>query len=389
MLHALSAPHRRCAARRLKPHAIIATAAILASATFAGSFAAADPIDDPTVVVVATPEDGHPTRALLDADGRIHLLFATPSGPRYSRSSVVTNSDSVPEFAASIPVVAVDPARPDLEYSDGDMALGRDGRVLVTMMTNAWKLKLPQEDWGYHLAERAPGAASFAPVRNVNHRPSEGFSIAADGDGRVVAVWLADRLLGNVSGDDGQTFGPTVEIDRSFNPCNCCTTVTVPCGDGRFAVLYREETGNERDMHIAFWNPATRESSRQRISTTPWRISTCPMTYYDLRPAPGGFVAAWPNGDDYTVHFARLDGDGQLLPPGEVETPGRSWHRHGVAAVPAPDRSTLVVWNKDGRIGWQRYDPQAQPVGATGSAATSGKGVAAVALPDNLFVVFH
>jgi len=388
MLHALSAPLCRCTTRPLTPDAILASIALACSLATSPA-AAADPIDARAVVVVATPEEGHPTRALLDADGRIHLLFATPSGPRHSRSGVVTPSASAPEFAASIPVVAVDPARPGLEYSDGDMALGRDGRLFVTMMTNAWKLKLPQEDWGYHLAELAPGAEAFAPVRNVNHRPSEGFSIAADGDGQVVAVWLADRLLANVSADDGRTFGPTVEIDRSFNPCNCCTTATVSCGDGRVAVLYREETGNDRDMHIAFWNPATKESSRQRISTTPWRISTCPMTYYDLRPTPGGFVAAWPNGDDYAVHFARLDAAGRLLTPGEVKTPGRSWHRHGVAAVPAPDGSTLVVWNKDGQIGWQRYDPDAQPVGATGSAATSGKGVAAVALPDNRFVVFH
>lgn len=341
------------------------------------------------VVVVATPEEGTPLRALVDPENRILLLFTAAGGPRLARSGVIDATVPEPRFAPSLPVVSADPDRPGLEYAEGDLAIGRDGRVLVSMMTNAWKLKLPEAEWGFHLAELAPGSEAFSPPRNVNHRPSEGFSIAADADGRVAAVWLADRLFANLSDDDGRTFGPTVEIDRSFNPCNCCTTVTVPCGDGRWAVLYREETGNERDMHLAFWNPATGESSRRRIGTTPWRIATCPMTYYDLRRTPGGFVAAWPTGDDYSIHFARLDAEGRMLPPGEVTTPGRSWHRHGVAAVGGPDGSALVVWNRDGRIGWQGYAPDGRPVGATGSAATAGRGVAAVALPDGRFVVFH
>ena len=93
------------------------------------------------------------------------------------------------------------------------MAVGKGGRVHVAMGTNAWKLKLPQEEWGFFYASLDPGATAFSPVRNINRKPSEGFSLAADDKGNVTACWLSDKLYANVSHDNGETFAPFVEID--------------------------------------------------------------------------------------------------------------------------------------------------------------------------------
>ena len=63
-----------------------------------------------------------------------------------------------------------------------------------------------------------PGASAFSPVRNINRKPSEGFSLAADDKGNVTACWLSDKLYANVSHDNGETFAPYVEIDTPLQP---------------------------------------------------------------------------------------------------------------------------------------------------------------------------
>src|SRR5258708_13872780 len=95
------------------------------------------------------------------------------------------------------------------------------------MSTNAWKLKLPQNEWGFFYTSLEPGAKAFAPVRNINRKPSEGFSLAADQKGNVTACWLSGKLYANVSHDNGKTFTARVEINPVFEPCNCCTTIAV------------------------------------------------------------------------------------------------------------------------------------------------------------------
>ena len=82
----------------------------------------------------------------------------------------------------------------------------------VPVGTNAWKLKLPQEEWGFYYTSLDPGANAFAPVRNINKTPSEGFSLAADDKGNVTACWLSGKLYANVSHDGGKTFGKPVRV---------------------------------------------------------------------------------------------------------------------------------------------------------------------------------
>jgi hypothetical protein len=267
------------------------------------------------------------------------------------------------------------------------MAVGMGGRVHVAMGTNAWKLKLPQEEWGFFYASLEPGKAAFSPVRNINRKPSEGFSLAADDKGNVTACWLSDKLYANSSHDNGETFGPYAEIDSSLNPCNCCTTSAAYGEDGRLAVLYREEAGNERDMYLVQWDQDRGQVSRTRVSRTPWKIDACPMTYYTISRDLGGFVAVWPTRGQ--VYFAHLDSKGDLSPQGEIKTPGRSGMRSGVLALSAPGGKTLVAWRNNDQIGWQVYGAVGQALGQPGTAQSAGKGVAGVVGKDGRFILFR
>jgi hypothetical protein len=334
------------------------------------------------IVTVSIPGGGNPVVAKADEKGAIHLLYDSDDGPKYIKSS-----DGGRTLGMPIPVIAKGSRVEGLEYSAWDMALGKGGRVHVAMGTNAWKLKLPQEEWGFFYASLDFGAAAFSPVRNINRKPSEGFSLAADNRGNVTACWLSDKLYANVSHDNGETFEPFIEINRQFDPCNCCTTSASYGDDGKLAVLYREETNNERDMYLVLWDQDRGEVTRERLSRTLWKIDACPMSYFTVNRERSGFVAVWPTKGQ--IYFARLDAKGKPLPPEEVKTPGRSGMRTGMLALTSADGSTLVTWTHDGQTEWQRYDAAGQPLGSPGSVKSSGNGVAGVIGKNGRFILFR
>ena len=105
-------------------------------------------------VSVSVAALGRPIVAKTDVEGTIHLLCDSQDGPKYAKSS-----DGGVTFSAAIPVVGGGSQTAGLEYSAWDMAVGKGGRVHVAMGTNAWKLKLPQEEWGYYYANLDPDAA--------------------------------------------------------------------------------------------------------------------------------------------------------------------------------------------------------------------------------------
>jgi hypothetical protein len=312
----------------------------------------------------------------------VHLVFNGTDGPQYARST-----DGGKTFAAAVSIVDQASRKPGLEFSVWDIAVGPDGRVHVAMGTNAWKLKLPEPEWGFFYARLEPGAKEFTPVQNLNRKPSEGFSLAADEKGRVAACWLSDKLYANISHDHGKTFGPIVEIDSTFDPCNCCTTSAAWGADGRLAILYREETNNERDMYLVLWDHDHNSAKRTRISSTPWTINACPMSYYSVARERDGYVAVWPTKEQ--IYFARLDGNGIPQSPKEIMTPGKTGMRTGMLTLTATDGTTLVAWKKADKLGWQLYDRQGQPQGPAGNAESPGGGAAGALVNGREFVLFR
>src|SRR5437016_1304473 len=93
------------------------------------------------VTTIPCPGHGQPAAARTDADGTIHLVYRNGDRPRYTKSS-----DNGKTFSAAIPIVDRKSRKPGLEFDVWDMAIGK-GQVHVALGTNAWKLKLPQEEW--------------------------------------------------------------------------------------------------------------------------------------------------------------------------------------------------------------------------------------------------
>lgn len=314
-------------------------------------------------------------------DGAIHVVFDAASGPRYVKST-----DGGKTFSKPMDLVDAASRRPGLEFITWDLAVGADGRVHVALGNNAWKLKLPDDEKGYFYTTLAPGAKAFEPLRNLNRKPSEGFSLAAGERGGVTASFLSGKIYTMTSRDNGGAFSSFEELHPALDPCKCCTTSTTYGPDGRLAILYREETNNERDLYLVLGEPGSGKQSRTRISTTLWSLQGCPMTYFTIRGVETGYVAAWPTKGQ--IYFARLDKDGALRAPGEIKTPGTNGMRTGIVALGAKDGATFVAWKNQDTLGWQLYDAQGKPVGGPGSERSQGSGAAAVALADGRFMVF-
>src|SRR6266545_2162909 len=334
------------------------------------------------VTVIRVPGDANVVKAQLGADGTIHLLLDAERGPRYVKST-----DAGVTFSAPMTIVDAASQKPDLKFQGEDLAIGKDGRVHVALSNNAWKLKLPEEEWGFYFASLLPDAKAFSPVRNVNRKPSEGFSLAADERGNITACFLSGKLFTMVSHDNGETFGKYAEPNPAWNPCDCCTTAAAYGADGKLALLYREETDNERDMFVVLLDQRSKSKPlRTRVSGTSWKLNGCPMTYFTITRTDTGYVAAWPTKGQ--VYFARLDKAGAVSPPGEIKTPGTSGMRNGLAALSASDGATLIAWKNKDLLGWQVYDVKGQPAGTSSSQDSPGSGAAGVVLPNGRFILF-
>jgi hypothetical protein len=146
-------------------------------------------------------------------------------------------------------------------------------------------------------------------------------------------------------------------------------------------------------MHLLLWDQAAGKVARKRVSTTPWKIDACPMTYYSISPIAGGYLAVWPTKGD--VYYARLDEQGQLLAPVEVKTPGTAGMRSGVVASADAAGNTLVAWKKNGELGWQLFGKDGRPagesgtVGTAGTAKSPGNGVAGALVGDGKWILFR
>jgi hypothetical protein len=105
----------------------------------------------------------------MDADGTIQV-YRTGDGPYYARST-----DDGKTFSAAIPIVDRQSRKPGLEFDIWDLAIGKAGQVHVALGTNAWKLKLPEEEWRFHCTTLQPGAREFLPVRTSIANPARDF----------------------------------------------------------------------------------------------------------------------------------------------------------------------------------------------------------------------
>ena len=126
------------------------------------------------VQVVPLPEGAITPDAEVGADGGIHLAYFHADDIYYMRSDDGGKAWSVPIRVNSELKTAGAGG-----FRGPDLAVAGDGRVHVVWYTSAYQRKLPKEEWGVHYAYLAPGSNAFSEHRNLNHKPSDNYSVAA------------------------------------------------------------------------------------------------------------------------------------------------------------------------------------------------------------------
>ena len=314
------------------------------------------------VQVVRAPNGGVVPDAEVDSEGRIHLAYVTGHDLYYVKSV-----DGGKTFSKPIRVNSEAGTVQSGKYRGPDLELGKDGQVHVIWYTTAYHRHLPKDQWGVHYSQLDSSTNTFVPSRNLNHQPSDNYSLAADREGTVAVFWTAHGLYLNLSRDDGKAFSKPQVVHQRVDPCECCATRAHFSPNGNLFSLYREKANNLRDMYLLALLKDEAAFSLGKLSGKPWKINGCPMTGTFLSGGKDeGLVAAWETKGQ--VYFARLDQRGQILPPGEIRTPGEGIKKYPVV-LSAPEGTVLVAWKKESKLEWQLYDPAGNSQGDPGWAA--------------------
>ena len=145
--------------------------------------------------------------------------------------------------------------------------MGKGSLVHVIWYNNGYQRKLPQDQWGVMYSHLNPDGTAFVPSRNLNHKPSDNYSLAADNSGRVAVVWMAGGIFVNSSRDDGETFSEPQRMDIA-DPCECCSSRAYFSADGSLICSYRDKASNWRDMYVAVLPKKARSFTREKLSIT-------------------------------------------------------------------------------------------------------------------------
>lgn len=294
------------------------------------------------VRVLRTPGEGSVPDAETGRSGTVHVAYVAGEDAFYARSTNEGASFSQP-IRVNSQVGTVHPAG---DFRGPDLALGQDDAVHVIWYANSYQRKRPKDEWGVYYSRLEANGSAFIPSLNLNHQPSDNYSLAAGSQGQVAVFWMAEALYLNASRDGGASFATAVKVTPA-DTCECCASRASFGVDGTLFCAYRDKAANERDMYLLARRPGASSWSRAKASGAPWVINGCPMTGTYLAAAGSGLVMAWETKG--VISFARFDSTGRMQGQ-EFTVPGAGGKFPIVLA--APDGMMCVSWKKGSTLHW-------------------------------------
>jgi hypothetical protein len=168
---------------------------------------------------------------------------------------------------------------------------------------------------------------------------------------------MAGGLFANLSNNDGNTFGPT--IDTKTDPCECCSSRVIFSANDSLVVLYRDKADGDRDTYVAVLGENEQSFSHALISQTTWPIDSSPMTGCFLVSASTGLIAGWETKGE--IFFTSLDDPGKRRSDGA----GRVGKGRYPFFLQAADPTKAVAWKAGTNLHWQLFDRHDKPIGKT------------------------
>jgi hypothetical protein len=328
-----------------------------------------------TVQESATPERGIQPRAIVEADGTLHLVWyrgdagggdlfyaRQPKGASLGKAQQI---NSEPKSAVSTGTIR-----------GAQVVLGRAGKVHVV-----WNGARDKNDKNsrppFFYTRLEAGKPAFEPQRAMsgNWIMDGGGAVAADHAGHVFVFWHGGdgsgegnrRILVRVSSDDGQTFGE----ERMISPegdgvCGCCAMQALATDDGGVYVLYRtaSDGGKMRNIQLLSSRDAGKTFSSRVLD--PWAINACPMSSMSLAATSRGVLGAWETSGQ--IRFGYVDKASSKEDFLSMPKDGAAAHKFPSIAV-GPDGQLAVAWSegagweKRGALAWQLMDADLHFVG--------------------------
>lgn len=374
-----------------------AAVAVLAFAGVTWAGVSSGPAAEPSRADVATlriPEGGRMPRAVVDAEGTVHLVYVADGTDRGNLFHV-TRASGAPGWSEPQPVNSRALSVSGVGPIDGaQLAIGPDGRVHAV-----W---LQSEPARFIYTRSRENGSGFEPQRELSTGDEgdleAGPAVAVDRAGDIFVFWHAGAdedarrsVYLTASRDGGTTFEPARRVSPDVEgACACCGLSAMSDAAGAVRVSYRAAGANvHRGQRLLTSTDAGRTFADRLVD--PWTLAACPVSTTTLAAGPGGPTVAWET--EGQVHFADVDRLDAVRSP-----PGRARFRRKNPVVAVDSRGdTLLAWGDGpgfafgGSLHWQVFDPTGHPLGKPGGGPEmilTGS-VAAVVVHDDRFLVIY
>lgn len=281
--------------------------------------------------------------AEVDASGRIHAVYLLDNNIYY-----VHSSDDGTSFSAPIQVNSEQGFATGGLFRGPDIALGTDGRVHISWYNNGYAQKRPKSEWGFMYSRLDASKTGFEANRNLSRGPSDNYSLAADSEGNVAAVWVKDGLYISRSRDGGQYFEPPVKMEA--DPCECCATRSIFSKQGELYYLYRDKEDNQRDMYIGNISDTKKPSKRLKLNDKSWYFESCPLSGNNLAWHNHRLLTAWEL--EGNIYFTQVDNKGELSKQAAINIAESGKY----PIVLGMKGNILVAWKSGRKLYWQLLD---------------------------------
>ena len=367
----------------------------LAGVTWAG--VSSSPPAGPARATVATlriPEGGRMPRAVVDAEGTVHLVYVADGTDRGNLFHV-THALGAPGWSEPQRVNGRGLSVSGVGPIDGaQLAIGPEGRVHAV-----W---LQSEPARFVYTRSRVDGSGFEPQRELSTGDEgdleAGPAVAVDPNGSVFVFWHAGAdedarrsVYLTASRDGGTTFEPARRVGPDAEgACACCGLSAMSDPAGAVRVSYRAAGGNVRRGQRLLTSTDSGRTFSDRL-VHPWTLAACPVSTTTLSAGPGGPMVAWET--EGQVYFADADQlDAAHSPPGDA----RFRRKNPVVAVDSRG-DTLLAWGDGpgfafgGSLHWQVFDSVGRPVGRPGGGPDTvlTGSVAAAVVHDDRFLVLY
>lgn len=346
-----------------------------------------------SVMTLRIPAGGRMPRAVVDAEGTVHVVYVRGSMSSanlfYAKRGSGDSAWSQPERVNSqqFSVYGTGPV------DGGQLAMGPDSRLHVV-----WFQTDPVR---FFYARSTLDGSGFEPQRDLLPHEEGGVeagpTVATDEAGNVFVFWHAGAVEDahravylTVSRDGGTTFEPARRVSaEAEGACGCCSLAATSDSTGAIYVSYRGAGDNvRRGQRLLTSTDHGRTFADQLIH--PWELGACPVSTTSLFRGPDRITVAWET--EGQVYFADVD---QLFDAIVPAGSARYRRKNPVLAV-NPRGDTLLAWG-DGRglrsggtLHWQVFGADGRPTREAAGGTEmipSGSIPAVVARSDGSFLV--